>query len=86
MQEGEAIVLVASYGGDNRHPAWFLNLRDTPTVDVTMRGATRKMNARVASSEERGRLWARDRKVSRVRRLPAPTDREIPLVILEPVR
>jgi deazaflavin-dependent oxidoreductase (nitroreductase family) len=66
-QEGESIVLVASYGGDDRHPAWFLNLRDNPEVEVTMRGETRPMRARVASSEEkagalaacRGGEWTR---------------------------
>jgi deazaflavin-dependent oxidoreductase (nitroreductase family) len=30
VQEGDSVVLVASFGGDNRHPAWFLNLRDDP--------------------------------------------------------
>lgn len=85
VQEGESIVLVASYGGDNRHPAWFLNLRDNPGVEVTMRGSTRTMNARVASAEERERLWPRVtekyRGYAAYQRL---TDREIPLVILEP--
>ena len=31
VQDGERVVLVASYGGDDRHPTWFLNLRDNPT-------------------------------------------------------
>src|SRR5438094_378897 len=42
VQEGDRIVLVASYGGDDRHPAWFLNLRDHPDVEVTMLGRRRR--------------------------------------------
>lgn len=35
LQEDGTIVVVASRGGDPRHPAWFLNLRDDPTVEVS---------------------------------------------------
>lgn len=85
VQEGEAIVIVASYGGDNRHPAWFLNLRDNPDVEVTMRGATRKMKARVASIDEKARLWPRvTEKYRGYAAYQRRTDRDIPLVILEP--
>ena len=85
VQEGDALVIVASYGGDNRHPAWFLNLRDNPDVEVTMRGSKRRMRARVASAEERARLWPLV--VKKYRGYAAyqrRTVREIPLVILEP--
>ncbi len=37
-QEGATLVIVASRGGDDRHPAWFLNLRDNPEVEVTTKG------------------------------------------------
>jgi deazaflavin-dependent oxidoreductase (nitroreductase family) len=47
VQDGDAVVLVASYGGDDRHPQWFLNLRDNPEVEITMDGKTRPMRARV---------------------------------------
>lgn len=85
VQEGDAVVLVASYGGDDRHPTWFLNLRDDPDVEVTMNGGTRPYRARVADGEERARLW--EQVVSRYRgygQYQTRTDREIPLVILEP--
>lgn len=85
VQESDSVVLVASYGGDARHPAWFLNLRADPDVTVTMRGRTRPMRARIASSEEKERLWP---DVTHAYRGYAAyqkrTDRDIPLVILEP--
>src|SRR5215213_2338993 len=43
--DGERLVLVASFGGDDRHPAWYLNLRANPGVHVTMAGSTRTMIA-----------------------------------------
>ena len=86
VQEGDSLVLVASFGGDNRHPAWFLNLRDNPDVEVTMRGSTRKMRARVASSDEKDRLWPKV--IAKYRGYAAyqrRTVRDIPLVIIEPI-
>src|SRR5689334_13664970 len=52
LQEGDTYVVVASRGGDPTHPAWFLNLRDNPDVEVTIRGKTEKRHARVASADE----------------------------------
>src|SRR3954464_8726231 len=57
-QEGDTWVVVASRGGDDTHPAWFLNLRDNPDVEVSLQGKPKQaMHARVATSEERARLW-----------------------------
>src|SRR5215207_9175972 len=47
--DGERLVLVASFGGDDRHPAWYLNLRSNPEVRVTIAGSTRTMIARIAT-------------------------------------
>lgn len=87
VQEGDTIVVVASRGGDDRHPAWFLNLRDNPEVEVSYRGRPKQpMHARVASPEERARLWplvtADHANYAGYQR---KTDREIPLVLLDPV-
>jgi deazaflavin-dependent oxidoreductase (nitroreductase family) len=85
VQDGNALVIVASYGGDNRHPTWFLNLQANPDVEVTMRGRTRNMRARVASTEERAGLWPRvTQKYRGYASYQKRTVREIPLVILEP--
>ena len=86
LQEGQTIVVVASRGGDDQHPAWFLNLRDHPEVEVVYQGQpARKMVARVADEAERARLWPRvvaDHK--NYAGYQTKTDRQIPLVLLEP--
>ena len=86
LQEGDTYVVVASRGGDDTHPAWFLNLRDDPEVEVAVQGGPlRPMRARVANAEERAELWPRvtaDHK--NYAGYQTKTDREIPLVLLEP--
>jgi len=78
-------VLVASYGGDDRHPAWFLNLREKPDVEVTMLGRTRNMRARLASAKEKAELWPQITKAYRgYASYQRRTQRDIPMVILEP--
>jgi deazaflavin-dependent oxidoreductase (nitroreductase family) len=85
VQDGDQVVLVASYGGDDRHPTWFLNLRDDPKVEITMDGRTRPMRARVASTEEKAALWPRVVSAHKgYAQYQERTDRDIPLVILEP--
>lgn len=85
-QEGDALVVVASRGGDDTHPAWFLNLKDTPDVEVAYKGAERRpMRARVADAEERARLWpVITAGYKNYAEYQTKTDREIPLVFLEP--
>lgn len=87
LQEGDAIVVVASRGGDDTHPAWFLNLRDNPDVEVSLRGkAKQPMRARVATPEERARLWPQvTAQYKGYAGYQTKTTREIPLVLLDPV-
>jgi F420H(2)-dependent quinone reductase len=85
VEDGDDVVLVASKGGHPRHPAWFHNLRANPNATVQIGSERRPVTARVATAAERARLWPmavdtyggyagyQDR-----------TDREIPLVVLEP--
>jgi deazaflavin-dependent oxidoreductase (nitroreductase family) len=86
-QEGTTLVVVASRGGDDVHPAWFLNLVDNPKVEVTMKGRSKQpMHARVATADERARIWplltAEHKNYSGYQ---TKTEREIPLVLIEPV-
>ena len=85
VQDGSTVVVVASRGGDDHHPAWFLNLRDNPEVDVVVGGEPKqRMRARVATPEERARLWplvTADHK--NYAGYQSKTKREIPLVLLE---
>lgn len=88
VQEGDTLVVVASRGGDDVHPAWFLNLRDNPDVQVRLRGGPKQpMRAHVATADERARLWplvTKDHK--NYAGYQKKTDREIPLVLLHPVK
>ncbi|HET6836285.1 MAG TPA: nitroreductase/quinone reductase family protein [Acidimicrobiales bacterium] len=87
VRDGDAIVVVASRGGADHHPAWFLNLRDAPDVEVAVGGKPKRpMRARVADPDERARLWPQVvAKYKGYGNYQAKTDREIPLVLLEPV-
>jgi deazaflavin-dependent oxidoreductase (nitroreductase family) len=87
VQLGDAPVLVASYGGSDRHPAWFLNLRENPLVEVVTSSGSGPMRARIASPEEKRELWPRVTATYRnYAGYQERTSRDIPLVILEPVR
>jgi deazaflavin-dependent oxidoreductase (nitroreductase family) len=87
VQEGDAYVVVASRGGDDQHPAWFLNLRDNPDVEVVVGGkAKQRMTARIVSPEDRARLWPQITSAYKnYAAYQTKTTREIPLVMLEPV-
>lgn len=84
VQDGETIVIVASRGGDEHHPAWFLNLQSNPEVQVKWKGGPKRpMNARVATAEERAVLWPEvTSKYKNYAGYQEKTDREIPLVLL----
>ena len=86
LKEGDEYVLVASRGGDDRHPAWFLNLRENPDVEVSLKGGPRgRWIARVATPEERARLWPQvTAKHAQYGRYQKRTSREIPLVLVRP--
>lgn len=85
LRDGENLVLVASKGGHPRHPAWFHNLRASPETTVQVGRERRAVRARVATPEERGRLWPRAVKAwPGYRDYQERTEREIPMVVLEP--
>jgi deazaflavin-dependent oxidoreductase (nitroreductase family) len=84
-QDGDTYAIVASRGGDDVHPAWFLNLQADPDVEVAIRGTKRPMRARVADAEERARLWPIITAAhANYAGYQTKTDREIPVVLLEP--
>jgi deazaflavin-dependent oxidoreductase (nitroreductase family) len=81
---GEDHFVVASKGGADEHPAWYLNLSEQPEVTVQVRGDRFKARARTATPEEKPELWR-----IMTERWPAydeyqhKTGREIPVVVLE---
>ena len=86
VQEGDTMVVVASRGGDDHHPAWFLNLQADPHVQVaTKDGVKRALSARVASADERARLWPQSTAAYKgYAGYQTKTIREIPVVLLDP--
>jgi deazaflavin-dependent oxidoreductase (nitroreductase family) len=85
MADGESIVLIASRGGHRRNPAWFHNLVANPDTTIQVGSKRRAVHARVADGKERQRLWPQVVEMySGYRDYQAKTDREIPLVLLEP--
>ena len=84
IQENGEIVIVASRGGDDHHPAWYLNLLETPQVQVSYKGAPHKiMTARTANAQERARMWPVVAGAFKgYAGYQEKTSREIPLVIL----
>lgn len=85
VEDGDTLFVVASKGGFERHPAWFHNLMAHPDTTVQIGAERREVHARLADPAERSRLWP-----EAVKAWPSysayaeRTDREIPLVILDP--
>ncbi|WP_341257415.1 nitroreductase family deazaflavin-dependent oxidoreductase [Gordonia malaquae] len=84
VHDAERIVLVASKGGDDRHPDWYRNLQATPDAEIVINGVTRPVTARTATPDEKARLWpqivaAYGGYASYQKR----TSRDIPVVICE---
>ena len=77
--------IIASKGGHPKHPAWFHNLRAHPDTTVQIGREKREVHARVATPVERERLWPKAvATYSGYEGYQERTDREIPVVILEP--
>jgi deazaflavin-dependent oxidoreductase (nitroreductase family) len=81
---GDDLLVVASKGGADQPPSWYLNLQANPEVRVQVKGDRFTARARTASPEEKPEMW---RTMTAV--WPAyddyrrKTDREIPVVVLE---
>jgi deazaflavin-dependent oxidoreductase (nitroreductase family) len=89
LRDGNHVVLVASKGGNARHPAWYWNVKAHPEVRFTgPRGLTGDYVAREAEGDERARLW--DEAVDYYdgfATYQGRTDgRRIPVIVLEPAR
>jgi deazaflavin-dependent oxidoreductase (nitroreductase family) len=85
LADGERIVLVASQGGLPRNPLWYDNLVANPEVRFRTRERSRRYRARTASPAEKAALWPRLVAIYRdYDDYQKRTDREIPVVLLEP--
>jgi deazaflavin-dependent oxidoreductase (nitroreductase family) len=85
FEDGDRLVVVASNGGQPDDPHWWSNLQQAPGATVQIGADTRRVRARIATADERARLWPRIKREN-----PAysgyenRTRREIPVVLLEP--
>ena len=85
MPDGTNYIVVASNGGADRHPAWWLNLRAVPRARVQIGKDVVAVTGRAANAAERARLWPKLKEVNPFyARYEQITAREIPVVILEP--
>lgn len=83
-RDGENFVVVASKGGAPAHPAWYLNLRAHPEVQVQVGAEKFTGRARTATADERPRLWEAMAKVwPAYNEYQQKTRREIPVVVIE---
>jgi len=57
FEDGDELVVVASNGGEDRPPAWWLNLRAHPDARITIGPRSHSVTARDATDEEHERLW-----------------------------
>lgn len=86
LEDAPRLVIVASKGGVDDHPAWFHNLMAMESAEVELPGGERRrVRPRVAEGDERTALWER-----LVAMYPSYaeyqtfTERQIPVVVLEP--
>ena len=85
LEDADRVVVVASQAGRRNHPLWFRNIEADPAVTVQIGGERRAMRARTADAQERSGLWPRLVALySDYDSYQSWTDREIPVVLLEP--
>ena len=84
-ETGDGYFIVASKGGAPEHPGWYRNLVADPEVEVQVGTKRLTAHARTATGEERARLWEKGLKVwPPYADYAQKTDREIPVVVLDP--
>jgi deazaflavin-dependent oxidoreductase (nitroreductase family) len=85
-RHGDDYLVVASKGGAPQHPDWYLNLEAHPEVDIQVKGDKIRAHARTAKPGEKAELWSiMTKEWPEYDRYQEKTEREIPVVVLEPV-
>jgi deazaflavin-dependent oxidoreductase (nitroreductase family) len=83
---GGEVVICASKGGADEHPAWYLNIRDSDEVAFQIGTQAFRANWRVAEGAEHDKVWAFMVDVfPSYATYQASTDRQIPLVMMKPI-
>ena len=85
-EDAGSYVIIASKGGMPSHPIWFLNLEANPECDLQIGAKAVKARARVVEGDDRDRIWSMMAKIyPPYLDYEKATDREIPVVVLDPV-
>jgi len=85
LEHADGWAVIASYAGEDRHPAWWLNLQAEPMADVQIGSTHTRVRAREATGDEREELLARFVAVDDAyAEYQQRTSRVIPVVVLEP--
>ncbi|OBF87990.1 hypothetical protein A5791_18940 [Mycobacterium sp. 852002-51163_SCH5372311] len=85
MRDGDRVIVVASHGGREKNPMWYLNLKADPKVSVQIKDEVLHLKARDASDDERAKYWPQLVKMySSYEDYQSWTERKIPIVICEP--
>jgi deazaflavin-dependent oxidoreductase (nitroreductase family) len=83
-EDGDRAVVVASRGGAEKHPSWYLNILNQPEVTVQIKGDRFRARARTATPEEKPHLWKLMTEIwPAYDEYQRKTSREIPVVTLE---
>ena len=83
-QHGDDYLIVASHGGADKAPDWYLNLEADPSVEVQVKGEKFAAKARTATPDEKPELWQEMVEVwPDYANYQTKTEREIPVVVLE---
>jgi deazaflavin-dependent oxidoreductase (nitroreductase family) len=86
LEDGGRYVLIASNGGNEKHPVWYLNLKAQPRAKVEVGPKKLDVVASTAAGDERTRLWNAAAAMNpQYSMYEGITSREIPVVILTPV-
>jgi F420H(2)-dependent quinone reductase len=85
LREGGRVILVASQGGRDTNPMWYLNLKANPKVSVQIKGEVLQLQARDANAQERDEYWTKlTAMYPTLDDYQSWTDRVIPIVICDP--
>jgi len=85
FRDANDLVVIASNGGSDRAPGWWLNLQHDPHAVVEIGGGERNVTARAAPPEQRERLWVEiTATFAGYAKYQQMTERPIPVVLLSP--
>ena len=83
FEEGQDLVIIASNGGADKHPAWFWNLKSNPNVKVRIKDTEFSATAEISDPETRGKLWQKLISLSPYYiKYGDKTKRRIPMILL----